>query len=75
MDIEVKLKRKSTAQAESARNQESQAEVQPISFLSLFRFATCGEIVMIIVCGICSALIGVVLPVFAYLTGSMIDSF
>jgi ATP-binding cassette, subfamily B (MDR/TAP), member 1 len=43
--------------------------------LSIFRFATNEEIVMIIVCGFCSVLIGVVLPAFAYLTGNMIDSF
>ncbi len=54
---------------------DSEAVEKSISFFDLFRFASKTDICMMVVASICSAFMGAAIPIFAYLTGNMIDSF
>jgi ATP-binding cassette, subfamily B (MDR/TAP), member 1 len=43
--------------------------------LKLFRFANKGDVLLMVVGSICSIIMGAFIPIFALLTGNMIDAF
>jgi ATP-binding cassette subfamily B (MDR/TAP) protein 1 len=46
-----------------------------VSFTQLFRFATRVDIILMILGTVASIITGTAIPVFAYISGSMIDAF
>lgn len=48
---------------------------QPVSTRGLFRFASQLDVLLMVIGSITSAAMGAAIPIFAYLTGNMIDSF
>ena len=53
----------------------SSKEVQSVPFYRLFRFAELTDTIIMIVGSVMSVVVGCSIPIFSYLTGSIIDSF
>ena len=69
-------KPESHAELESRPLPSKSQQAQPTkSFLSLFRFATTFEIILIVIGVVSSMVMGCSIPIMAFLTGDIIDSF
>lgn len=63
------------ADAEDLAEENEDVATQPVTFWSLFRYASVCDWLLIVFGLLCSAAVGVVQPLFAILFGSLLDSF
>lgn len=72
--MEITIQTNNNLNSSDAIN-ELEEEDQEVSFIGMFRFATKGDVTLMVIGFVCSALMGIFIPIFALLTGNMIDSF
>lgn len=74
MEIVIKTNQDLYA-SQTAIQQDRNLSEKTVSTTGLFRFADSLDILLMAVGSISSAAMGAAIPIFAYLTGNMIDSF
>ncbi|XP_062847623.1 ATP-dependent translocase ABCB1-like [Trichomycterus rosablanca] len=57
------------------KHERSKEQIKSVGFFQLFRYATCLEVVLMLVALLCAALHGVALPLMCVVFGEMTDSF
>ncbi len=64
-----------SAQTMVANKPQEKYQIQPVSFFSLFRFATRTDYILMAIGTICAGAMGAALPAFALLWGNLTDSY
>ncbi|XP_056618525.1 ATP-dependent translocase ABCB1 [Triplophysa dalaica] len=73
--VSVKAKSKSMFSKKDKKPKEKKESEKAVGFFQLFRYATCAEVLLMLIGLLCSAAHGVALPLMCVVFGQMTDSF
>lgn len=73
--MNIELESRAELESEFSQSSEKQDKHSKKSLLSLFRFSTNLEMALIVIGTVSSILMGFSIPIMAFLTGDIIDSF